>query len=124
MEAYVTITDSYLVLYAFASNACGPGSMISRSFSTEAGGCPPGEECMARAFPNPANNTLNVTIKKNPKVKDSELILLNGNFNQVFYLNTTAQEVLVPTSHLPDGNYYFNVLHGKERIQKQLVIKH
>jgi hypothetical protein len=123
-EAYVTITDPYLILYASASNGCGQGSMISRSFSAEGGGCPPGEVCMARSFPNPANTSLTVTLDKDSKAKEAELKLLNRNLNEMFYLKTTEKEVVIPTSSLPEGIYYLNVLLGKERIQKQVVIKH
>ena len=123
-EAYVTITDNYLVLYASTSNACGLGGTISRSFSTENGGCPPGEICMARVFPNPADNSTKVIIKKSIKGADAELSLLNRDLVKVLHLKTKEEEIVIPTSNLPDGIYYLNVLQGKEKVQRQVVVKH
>ncbi|MFM7429310.1 MAG: hypothetical protein ACKO1F_05360, partial [Flammeovirgaceae bacterium] len=90
-EAYVTLTDSYLVLYASVSNGCGAGNMISRGFSVT-GGCPPGEQCLMRAFPNPANSALNVSIKKAEAVQTEDAVLLLNQQSETVFSTKTSEK--------------------------------
>jgi len=119
-EAYVTITDSYLVLYASTANACGLGGTISRSFSTENGGCPPGEICMARVFPNPATETLRVEFKTE---NSKNIKLVNSRSEVVFEATELGKEKYISLSNLNEGIYYLIIQEGKTTTKERVIIK-
>lgn len=75
-------------------------------------------------FPNPANDNVTVKIKDEPSEEEATLALINKNFEKVYVTQTKEKEVTIPTSGLPEGVYYLDVVLGKEKTQRQLIIKH
>jgi hypothetical protein len=123
----VTITDQYLILYVAIRNACGPSGQISRSWSAENGGCPPGEMCMVRAFPNPASNELTVALTSAEKEDGiTEVKLVDQNGQTVYHLAPSKKsgEIKIPVKDFKNGTYYLTIQGNKKIEQRQILVSH
>jgi hypothetical protein len=126
-STYVTITDQYLILYVAIQNACGSSGQISRSWSAENGGCPPGEMCMARAFPNPASNELTVALTSAEKEYGiTEVKLVDQNGQTVYHVSPSKKsgEIKIPVKDFKNGTYYLTVRGNRKTEQRQIVVSH
>ena len=126
-STYVTITDQYLGLYVAIRNVCGPSGEIGRSWSTENGGCPPGETCMARVFPNPATNELTVALTSTEKGDGiTEVKLVDQNGQTVYHVKPSkkSDEIKIPVKDFKDGTYYLTVRGNRKTEQRQIIVSH
>lgn len=119
-NADVTVTDQQLILYVAIRNVCGPSTQIVRSWSTENGGCPPGEICMARVFPNPATETLTVQFN----TENSKHIKLVNSKSEVVFESTELGNIKsIPLNNLSEGTYYLIIQEGKTTTKERVIIK-
>lgn len=123
-----TLTPSLLIgsssgwLQIYGINQCGNSSVRRlRVFPVAGGG---GGQQQRIAFPNPAGDKVNIKIKDEDSEDEAEITLINKNFERVFSKQTKEREMTISTSNLPEGLYYLNITTGKEKTQKQLIIKH
>jgi Secretion system C-terminal sorting domain len=119
---YVTVTDQYLGLYVAIRNVCGPSGQIGRSWSTENGGCPPGEMCMASVFPNPSTNEITVAYNK----AGTEVKLVNSN-GEIVYSTVALKgvgEIKISVKELKNGTYYLLLRTNGEIEQRQIMVNH
>jgi Secretion system C-terminal sorting domain len=123
-----TLTPSLFVgsssgwLQAFGVNVCG-NSSPSRLRVIPVGGGGGGQQ-QRIAFPNPANENINLKLKEEESEDETEIVLINKNMEKVLSKITKEKEILLPLNGIPDGIYYLNISNGKERTQRQIVVKH
>ena len=97
--ALTTITEPYLVLYAGVRNTCGSLGMITRSWSAENGGCPPGEICENFVYPNPASEELTVSLTSTytkGKITNVKLVDSNGTVVYSATAEKNAKDIRIP----------------------------
>ena len=125
--AWTTITEPYLVLYAGSRNVCGSLGMISRSWSAENGGCPPGEICEMSVFPNPSSDELTVSLSSTDNKNTTTNVKLADSNGTVVYSGTAAKnakEIKIPVKDLKNGAYYLSITQGRKIKQQQIIIRH
>lgn len=62
---------------------------------------------MRAAFPNPANDSFTVKVKEEDSKEVAEVALFNKSMERVYYVKTEEKEVIVSTTNLLPGVYYY-----------------
>jgi hypothetical protein len=110
-------------LYCSANNSC--GSSYTNNLAINVVGSGGGGGIQLRSpSPNPAANSINIKLKNESTPLDISISLFNSNMEQVFMTKTSEMSIDIPVNHLSEGNYYLNILDGKELTKKQVIIKH
>lgn len=125
--AWTTITEPYLILYAGSRNACGSLGMVSRGWSIDTGGCPPGEICEMSVFPNPSSDELTVSLVSTDNkstITDVKLRDSNGTVVYSSMAAKNAKDIKIPVKNLRNGTYYLSIIQGRTIKQQQIIIRH
>ncbi len=110
-------------LYCQANNTC--GSSYAHNLVINVVGSGGGGGIQLRTpSPNPATNSINIKLKDDSTPLDISISLFNSSMELVFTMRTSEISIDIPVSHLPDGNYFLNILDGKELTKKQIIVKH
>jgi hypothetical protein len=74
-------------------------------------------------FPVPANNAVNIQLKKSTAEKyDGYIYDIQGKVVKTFKLSDSKETV--PVENLPSGNYMIGVLYGNKKIAQPLIVAH